>query len=174
MIGQVGPHHLHALAPGETGGLHRHGRLAEVLERFPQLPGSVHHAQPRDRLGGDVGQQRPREDLVPLDLRARPRGSDGFRALGQQRVHHARRQRLVGADHRDVDLAGAGEGRHGSRVADVSERVPAPGGSRLLDDRRVLVTEERMQLAVLRHPRGERALATAVTDYQGAHAAQSM
>ena len=162
------------LPPGETGGLDRHGRLAEVLERAPQLPGGVHHPQPRDRLGRDLAEQGAGEHLVPLDLRTRTRGADGAGALGLQRVHHAGRQRLVGAHHRDVDLAGAREGGHRGGVAHVSERVTAPGRGRLLDDRRVLVTEERVQLAVLRHARGERALATAVADYQGAHPAQSM
>ena len=174
VIGQMGAHHLHALAARETGRLDRDGRLAEVLERAGRLAGGAHHLQPRDGLGRHFAQQRPREHLVPLDLSTCPRGPHHPRALGPKRVHHARLQRFVGADHRDVDLTGAGEGGHRRGVAHVSELVPSPGGGRALNDRRVLVTEERVQLAVLGHACGERALATAVADYQGAHAAQSM
>ena len=125
--------------------------------------GVAHDAQPRHRLRRHLREQRARERLVPLDLRARGGRTDRARALGEQRVDHARRQRLVGADHRDVDLPRARERRDGPRVADVADRVAAARGGRVADDRGVLVADEGVQLAVLGHAIRQRALAPAVT-----------
>ncbi len=125
----------------------------------------------RRGLGGDFGQHRARERLVPLDLSAGSGRADRARALSEQRVDDAGGQRFVGADHRDVDVPRARERGDRLRVAHVTDVVPAAGGRGVAHDRRVLVTDERVQLAVLGHGSGKRALASAVTDDQGSHAA---
>ncbi len=84
----------------------------------------------RHRLRRDLGQQRARERLVPLDLRSRPRRADRARALREQRVDHAGRQRLVGADHRDVDLVRARERGHRAGVQHVADLTLPPDRAR--------------------------------------------
>jgi lactoylglutathione lyase len=67
----------------------------------------------------------------------------------------------------------AGEAGNSLWIADVADLVATTGGCRVADDRRVLVADERVQLAVLGHGSGERALASAVTDDEGLHGRQS-
>ena len=56
-------------------------------------------------------------------------GPDRARALREQRVDDARRERFVGADHRDVDFVGARERGHGRRVAHVADLELAARGA---------------------------------------------
>src|SRR5262249_42955890 len=127
----------------------------------------------RRGLGRQLRQQQAGKGLVPLDLRAGPRRPNGACALRHQRVDDPRGERLVGAYHRDVDRALAGERRHGPRVADVSDRVAAPGRLGVTDERGIAVAHEHMQLALLSHAKGEGALPAAVPDDQGTHASQT-
>ena len=169
VVCQVRSHYLDPLAAGEARGLDRHRRLAEGLERRFELTLAAHDAQRRDRLRRHLRQQLAREGLVPLDLGARARRSNRPRALRQQRVDDAGRERLIGTDHRQIDLALAREGRHGGGVAHVAQRIAASRRHGLAHDRRIGMADEGMQLAVLGHPHGKRALASSVPDDHGPH-----
>ena len=169
---RCGPITFTPLPPVRPAGLTATGVEPKDAIASPTSRASAHDPQQRRGVGRHLGQQLAREHLVPLDLGARSRRPDRARALGQQRVDDARGQRLVGADHRDVDLLRAREGGHRPRVAHVADRVAAARLLHRLHDRRVLVPQERVQLAVLAHAHGERALTSSVTDDQRAHAAQ--
>src|SRR5438128_11971378 len=134
----------------------------------------AHDPHGRRGLGRDLIEQRAREGLVPLDLGPGPGRTDGARALREQRIDYPGRQRLIGADHRHVHLSGAREGGDGARVADISDRIAPAGLLRAAHDRRVGMTDERVQLAALAHALRERALTPPVTDDQSSHARRTI
>src|SRR6202034_3239546 len=171
VIGQVRTHHLDPLAARQPGGLDHHRGGAKGVERLAHRLGRVHDPQQRHRLGRAFREQRARERLVPLDLRAGTGRPDRGRALLQQRVDHAGGQRLLGAHHRNVDLARTRERGNAARIADIAYLVAASGSVGTRQQRRVLVAHERVQLTVLGHAKGKRALSSAVTDDQSAHPA---
>jgi hypothetical protein len=130
-------------------------------------------AQRRHRLRRDFGEQLAGEDLVPLDLRAGSGRADGESALRLQRVDDAGCERLVGADHRDVDLTLARVGGDSDRVADVADPVPAARALGVKQDRRVRVADEGVQLGVLGHAHRQRALPSSMANHERPHGVQS-
>ena len=174
VVCQMRPHHLDPLAAGEARGLDRHRSLAEGGECLLELRLGADDPQAGSRLRRDLAEQLAREGLVPLDLGARARRPYRLRALREERVDDARRERLVGADHRDVHAALSGEGRYRLRIAHITQRVAAAGGLGVAHDRRVGMAEEGVQLTVLGHAHGERALAPPVSDDHRPHATSSL
>ena len=175
VVGQVRAHHLHALAAGQAGGLDRDGGRAELRHRARTSASSRTTCRRGHRLGRDV--RRAACARTPCSTRSPSPSRVGPTTrvpCDEQRVDDPRRERLVGADHRDVDLALARERRRpapGRRRR--RRRRPPPDSAQRREDRRVLVPDDRMQLGVLGHPRGERALAPPVADDQRSHARQS-
>ena len=169
---RCGPITFTPLPPGEAGGLDGDGRRAEG-RRSPRRPRAASRTtrSARHRLGRDLAPAA--RARTPCSTRSpRPRASGptarvpwASSASTTPAASGSSALTIAMSISRSRANAATARGSHTSPIA-----WPPPERRRVAHDRGVLVADERVQLAVLGHAHGERALAPAVADDQGAHA----
>ena len=108
--------HHHALAGSQTIGLDHDGRadLVDVGMRCRRIAEGIEGCR-RDAVALHEGLA---EGLGAFQLRSRLRGAENAQAVGTEQVHHAGRQRRLGADHGQLDRLSLGPGTQFLQILD--------------------------------------------------------